>query len=130
MTYIDGMFYIDNTTGDFWLRVSSAWVLKGNIRTAGRPILGFTGEGPFVANERFALAPTPTAIKFPAALAALSSAIALFAPIVDSSFVLTADPNEYMASGDGVICTVTFVAGSQIGAFIWNCLLYTSPSPR
>lgn len=88
--------------------------------TAAHPILGFTGEGPFLAGERFVLAPTPTAIKFPAALAALSRAVALFAPNADSSFVLTADPNEYLASGDGVICTVTFGAHSQIGAFIWG----------
>lgn len=44
-----------------------------------RPILGLTAEGPFVASERFMLAPTPVAMKFPAASALLSSATCLFA---------------------------------------------------
>ena len=88
--------------------------------TAGAPILGFTGEGPFIANERFMLAPTPVAINFPAALASLSSAVALISPTQSSTFVLTADPNEFLANGDAVICSVTFGVGSQIGAFAWG----------
>lgn len=34
-TIIDGMFYIDNLTKDFYLREAGAWVLKGSLSSTG-----------------------------------------------------------------------------------------------
>jgi hypothetical protein len=97
---------------------------------ASNPILGFTGEGPFIANEQFMLAPTPSGMRFPSALAALSSATCLFAPTADSILTLALDAVEYLASGDGVIAQATFNAGSQIGSFTWAPPLSVPASSR
>ena len=48
MSVVDGMFYIDDLTKDFYLRQNGAWVLKGSL--AGGTGSGssniFTGNGP------------------------------------------------------------------------------------
>jgi hypothetical protein len=48
MTPINGMFYIDNNTGDFYLREAGAWVLKGSLRASGSSDGNniITGSGP------------------------------------------------------------------------------------
>lgn len=115
------------------------YILKGRPGPPGKdgtsgsgapsnPILGFTAEGPLTSVERFALAPAAQAIKFPAALAALSTATCLFVATNDTTLVLTADPDEYLSSGGGVICAVTFRAGSQIGSFAWGAPLVVPAS--
>lgn len=32
---VDGMFYIDNLTKDFYLRENGVWVLKGSLSSTG-----------------------------------------------------------------------------------------------
>jgi hypothetical protein len=117
------------------LQNNKIYVIRGKPGTPGKdaavkPILGFTAEGPFVALEKFALAPTPEAIRFPSASAALSAATCLFAPVVDSVFTLTDEPDEFLAVGDNVIAQVTFPAGSQIGMFTWGPLITLPASSR
>lgn len=111
------------------------FVIKGKPGADGKdaavdPILGFMGEGPFIALEQFALAPTPQGMRFPSAKAALSSATCLFAPTADCTLTLALDAAEYLASGDGMIAQITFNAGSQIGSFTWAPPLSVSASSR
>lgn len=46
MEIVDGMFYIDNLTKDFYLRESGVWVLKGSLAGGGGANNILTGDGP------------------------------------------------------------------------------------
>lgn len=46
-TIVDGMFYIDNLTGDFYLREAGVWNLKGSLGSgAGGDSNIFVDNGP------------------------------------------------------------------------------------
>lgn len=84
--------------------------------------LGFSAQGTFTSRQQFNMAIAPRKVLLPSASAPLSRNIATagVAPTSNTSFVLVANIAGYLSTGTGVICTVSFAAGSKTGTFAYG----------
>lgn len=108
---VDGEFYIDNVTNDFFLRENAMWDWKGRLVRAN--VVGFYGEGPFLAGDRFELAISATPIDYGVSMSeAISEMTCEVPPSSDVTVVFTDDLAAYLGRGERAICTGVFTAGT------------------
>jgi hypothetical protein len=124
-TLVDGMFYIDNDTDNFYLREAGAWVLKGNLTRVD--VAGLSVLGRFAGADRFQMAPSISRVLYDSAgfSAAHSNVILDYTPAAPFDIVFVSDLADYLANGTSIICTASFSPSGpkQASLVFQNCLV-------
>lgn len=121
MILIDGEFYIDNTTDDFYLREASAWDKKGRLFRSN--IVGMLSEAiyPFTDGQTFELAPSATRLRFHEPFSQLRSSVKCdFPAAADCTIIFTDNLAGFLSTGTNVICSAAMSAVSQSAVLTFN----------
>lgn len=130
---INGVFYIDDNNGDFWLYEPQAngklgWDWKGRVYRAG--IVGLYAEGPFIAGEKFELAQSELSIEYSQSFSGLWSDVTCdYAPSRALDVVFTNDLALYLGYGLGAICVASFAADEKVATLVFNTAAVPADSP-
>jgi hypothetical protein len=83
--------------------------------------LGWYGQGPFGSDQYFQLAIAPVDARFPQLVGDDANAShAEFTATANTHFYLVSNAVDFLVDGSGLICTVTFAAGSHTATFSYN----------
>lgn len=127
---VDGEFYIDNVTSNFWLRENAEWDKKGRLVRADIVGLISAGPYPFTDGFIFELAIGKNPVAFSQAFSADISSVAAEYPTASAcSIIFTDNLAGYLSSGTDIICTASLGASSQIATLEFNDVIVPAFQP-
>lgn len=120
---VNGEFYIDNVTANFWLYEKGGVDLKGSLARANIFGLWTAPFYPFTAAQVFGLAPSDRIINYsPEFSLPYSSVKCANRPVNPCTISFAFDLAGFLAYGDSRICTASFDAGSDEATLDFNTI--------
>lgn len=127
---VNGEFYIDDVSDNFWLRELNAWEYKGRLYRADTVGMISAGPFPFKAGQIFELAPSTMTVHYYPDFSASRSKVSCEYPTHAScEIVFTDNLAGFLSTGTNVICTATFEGVAQNATLVFSDIIVPAFTP-